>query len=247
MRPANKDIIFAYNRIWHQMYADELIETPEYQVTITKSQPDSFYNALHGLDAVSLQQQGEAEAIFARHHVRSGIYLEDSVAPPDGYRQAEGDSETWWLFDLKNLPAETDLTEGYIINEVDPDALDGFLAIDAAANDLPPVLVDGLKQRILTRRNYTNRFFLGSFGGVPAACGSVGFVGDIACLAEGGVLPEFRGRGFHKALTLRRLYEAASSGARWAVMVSAAGSRSNTTAQSVGFERLLIRHLYQKV
>ncbi len=247
MRPANKDIIFAYNRIWHQLYADELIETPDYQVTITRSQPDSYYNALHGLYAVSSQQQGAAEAIFARHHVKPGIYLEDGITPPDDYRITAGDSETWWLFDLKKLPAETDLAEGYTIHEVDPDALEGFLAIDAVANELPPVLVGGLKQNILTRREYTNILLLGSFNGVPVACGSVGLVGEIACLAEGGVLPEFRGRGFHKALTLKRLQVAASAGARWAVMVSAAGSRSNTTAQSIGFERLMTRHLYQKV
>lgn len=247
MLPTLRESIFAYNRIWQQLYADELIELPDYQITITPGQPDTFYNAAHFAGPASPKNMGDIEAVFGARNLRAGLYLPEGIMPPAGYEIVAENEEVWWIKPLDADVLNPALSEGLTIQRVDLDELDDFLKVDAVANDLDDGLVALLARLIRQRRSYENRLFIGLHAGMPVACGSVGFMGGIACLAEGGVLPEFRGRGFHRSMTCHRLAEAVQAGARYALMVSAAGSRSNTTAQSVGFERLMTRKFYRKI
>lgn len=249
MPATSNDIIFGYNRLWYQMYADALYESPEYHITVTPECPVSYYNAAHGLSDVSTTKLREIETIFARHHVAPGLYLMEEEAAPAGYNAIENDTENWWVKSLTPIEnTSVSLPEGFSIRQVDLDVageLESFLAVDAIANDLDKVLVRSLMDHIMERREYENALFLGFYHGIPCACGSVGFVGDVAYLAEGGVLPEYRGRGFHTALTLHRIAYAAPLAKR-VVMVSSISSGSNATAQSLGFERLFSRYFFQK-
>ncbi|HEV3087354.1 MAG TPA: GNAT family N-acetyltransferase [Candidatus Elarobacter sp.] len=84
-----------------------------------------------------------------------------------------------------------------------------------------------------------SRLFVAEVDGVPAGAGAVGIAGEVAVLYSGAVLPQFRGRGVHRALLRERVAFGALHGAARAAMKAVDGSPAAHSAQRAGFERTM--------
>jgi GNAT superfamily N-acetyltransferase len=78
--------------------------------------------------------------------------------------------------------------------------------------------------------------FVAEVGGVPAGAGAVAIFNGFAFLYAGAVLPEYRGRGVHRALLHARTVFAASRGASRTTIKTEAGSLAEHSIVRAGFE-----------
>jgi GNAT superfamily N-acetyltransferase len=138
-------------------------------------------------------------------------------------------------------PLPTVRSNEVIVDDVAPPQLDVFLdtinggfGIDAPS--LPVV-----------RRNQSFwcdvphwHLFLARVGGAPAGAGVLAVHEDIAYLAAGSVLPQFRGRGIHAALLAARIAKAKARGCKIVTGAAAWGSQSQRNQQRAG---LAIAHV----
>jgi GNAT superfamily N-acetyltransferase len=79
--------------------------------------------------------------------------------------------------------------------------------------------------------------FLAEVGGVPAGAGAVAVFNGIAFLYAGAVVPEYRGRGVHRALLHARAAFGASRGAARTAIKTEDGSSAERSIVRAGFER----------
>jgi GNAT superfamily N-acetyltransferase len=91
-------------------------------------------------------------------------------------------------------------------------------------------------------RDPTMTLLLAFVGGEPVASGRLEAPKDcpFAGLNDGGVVPEFRGRGLYRALVADRAAEAVRRGARY--LVVNAWEMSKPTLERLGFQLLVTRH-----
>jgi len=83
--------------------------------------------------------------------------------------------------------------------------------------------------------------YLGRIDGVPAGEAGLRLDRGLAQLCGAGTLPEYRGRGLHKALLARRLADARAARCDFAVVTTAPGSRSQENVMRRGFVLLYTR------
>jgi len=84
-----------------------------------------------------------------------------------------------------------------------------------------------------------SRLFVAEIDGVPAGGGALAIAGDVAFLFSGAVLPQFRGRGVHRALLHARAAFGASHGTARAAFKTVERSPAARSAERAGFERAM--------
>jgi GNAT superfamily N-acetyltransferase len=82
--------------------------------------------------------------------------------------------------------------------------------------------------------------FIAELDGVAAGAGAVGIAGEVAYLYSGAVLPQFRGRGVHRALLRARAEFGASRGAARTALKAVEGSAAERSVRRAGFERTAV-------
>jgi GNAT superfamily N-acetyltransferase len=85
-----------------------------------------------------------------------------------------------------------------------------------------------------------SRLYVAEVDGVPAGGGAVAIAGEVAILFSGAVLPQFRGRGVHRALLRARAAFGASHGTARAAFKAVEGSSAARSAERAGFERTAV-------
>jgi predicted N-acetyltransferase YhbS len=75
---------------------------------------------------------------------------------------------------------------------------------------------------------------------------AVGFLGDLAFMAEAAVHPAFQRRGIYSAMVARAISEARLSGAEHLVVNCDRNAHSNAGCLKMGFSPIGTRHLFQK-
>ncbi|HEY0392859.1 MAG TPA: GNAT family N-acetyltransferase [Candidatus Elarobacter sp.] len=83
--------------------------------------------------------------------------------------------------------------------------------------------------------------FVAEVGGVPAGAGAAAVLpGEVTYLFCGGVVPELRGRGVHRALLRARAVFGASLGASRTAVKAFDGSAAERSIRRAGFERVAV-------
>jgi len=242
----SKKIIFNYNRLWRQLYYDYLYECDTYQISVCAADPNGYYNAIHGITKITPTLEQHICSIELKHAVQLGVFSFQQQLP--GWIRRPSEDENWWEIKLSNTnfpKVESNKLQLDLFSFKHKEQLDIFLEIDKIANNLSDALVSTLRNNIIQRHDFKSCLVLGTYNNNPCGCGYLGIVDNIAYLAEGGVLPEFRKNGFHKIITQIRLNEAAKSASK-AVMVCAANSDSNKTAKSLGFQKVATRYFFER-
>ncbi|WP_053219301.1 GNAT family N-acetyltransferase [Virgibacillus senegalensis] len=117
------------------------------------------------------------------------------------------------------------------------DEFDTFASIYADSFHMPGSLKPFIKtnnQVLENERGWI--FYLATIGGVPAGIGVVYIKGAVAVLAAAATLPEFRGKGVHRALIDKRAEAAKSRNCRFLVGQAAYGSASMRNMERAGMK-----------
>ena len=109
------------------------------------------------------------------------------------------------------------------------------LAVRALADTVPANQLGTLERAAASSAAAAHARVVAAFDGRDAGVGALGVSGDVALLYGAGVLPEYRGRGVHRALLRARLRIAANRGAATAFLKTQCNSIAERAAQSAGF------------
>lgn len=90
------------------------------------------------------------------------------------------------------------------------------------------------------------KYFLAYYDKEPAAAGVVYMHEGVASLTFAATLPEYRGRGLHQALIMRRIREAAAQGCRLVAGQCAFLSQSHRNMERAGMKLGYVRTTWSK-
>lgn len=256
-----KKLIVANNAVWKQMYYDDVFDFDDFQLSYLKNAQLPWYNCAHVFGEIKADIVKRVEYEFSRLGQNPAFYVESQTHAGDcqvlidsGYRKIEEFRENWLVFNLNKapdlllsslklrFPINFEIME---VNRRDSVMVSEFLHIDAETNDLSHSTIEVIRRHI-ENPSFKNRYYLGSFEGKFGFIGSMGMHEDVAILAEGGTLQQFRGHGLHKIMTLFRLKEALQLSASWAMYTTDGNSLSMQNALKLGFECLFYRNFYFK-
>jgi hypothetical protein len=259
-------LIRGNNAVWYLMYYDELVETPQWQLTFLREADAGFYNCAHAVTRLDDADRERVEAFFTDRGVAPAFFVDPESSDwlpgrlrKHGYVEVDAEAEHWWVLELTQDRIERwrqsclhRLAPGEVaIEEVAPEDQAGFelfLGVDQTANQLPDNIVAKLRRHTRTHRwpGARNFYFLGRVRGEPVCSGSVGFWGDMAFLAEAGTLPAQRGAGLHAEMIRHRALFAHQHGARWLAFTCTRTALSNRTGSRLGFELAFVRDYFRK-
>lgn len=262
--PPVHDLIRANNALWSVLYYDELIETPAYQLSFLAEADAGFYNCAQAVTCADAGVLAEIEAYYRDRGVMPAIYV-DPAGPQDfavwlaarGWVPVAEERENCHLLDLARPSRWPDpravlkiaperVTIVHLAGPQDP-LLDAFVAVDAAASELPPAIRTKLARNLATRRRdgIEVHCFVALVDGVVASTRLVGFAGELALYAEGGTLVEHRRCGLYAYLMLEGLQFARAAGKRHAFQTAGHAALSNPAVLALGFERIFSRAYHQ--
>jgi hypothetical protein len=238
------NIVTAYNKVWYQLYYDILLSTPNYDISLTLSEPTGFYSAAHAfipLDGSSLQ---EIEKACDNCNIHRAIFIDKNNTQSQhtllsqGYEKIAEECEKWHIKKIDDIPHEVNIMQdisvvAFDVNDHEKRSI--FLQIDALTNHLSATLIRQIESRMLARSSYPAILFLAYKDNIPCGCAMLHHYEDMVFFSEGGTLPEYRQCGIHTLLTIKRLQYAKKLKAHKAVMVCSVNSYSNNTAAKLGF------------
>lgn len=157
-----------------------------------------------------------------------GHYLTDR-----GFRQG-GFRCVWHRLttpNINSLPSEID------IRRFGPDEVDHFIDILSEMEKKNVQEVSELRHSVAFGEGSTQwHHYIGYFNQIPCCTATLFENGDIGCLDWGHTLPEFRGRGCHKALIDRRVLDAHNAGCEQVFAVTDFNIPSASNLQRAGFQ-----------
>lgn len=259
------DLIRANNAAWAAMYYDELVDTPDYQLTFMAEADAGYYSCAQAVSRCSPEILSTIEAFYVERALRPAVYLDPESDPAlrslllaAGYAEVPEEEENCHLFDLTGSQAlprsETALRipaeRVRLVHLTGPDdpLFDAFIDVDCAANALPDAVRAKLVQhlRAKARPDVEVHCFLALVDGVPTSSRVMALCREFVLCAEAGTLEPFRRLGLYSSLMLEGLAFARSRGARFAFQTAAASAHSNEAALKLGFRRVCTRTYMQR-
>lgn len=257
-------IIKVSNRVWDYLYYDEVIDTPEFQVTLSRL-PDLYLNSAHAVRTPDLKkienfmtQRGKIPAIYTDPLTPTSLVNE---LFNQGYiRHDSGEhneTELWRILNLKGptqdpssvlkVP-ESDLTLHYLTPQ-DNLQLADFLIIDGTTNQLDEQTVNQIRHNFLTKSRPDTLVYpiVAYLKGQPVASMCLGISEGIAHISESGTQESYRGLGIFPWMRLKMIEKAHS--ARCDFLVSntlESNSSSQRGSDKSGFLKGFYRHLWVK-
>ncbi len=261
-------ILRASNKVWNAMYYDELVETQEYQISYLKDADRLYFNCAHALITSDDQTLNLIETYFMERGVNPAFYL-DSENPKDleqklrdrRYVDISEEEENWYVRDcsasllqkyedqVATFQAQNPGLETCIFAPCESqDLFDTFLKIDGDVNEITPPVLEKLRHNLLEPKDSDVQFLcaLACENGEPVSVGLMGITQGMAFLSEDATRPQFRQRGFHNWVCLKRSISALKLGASHIIVNCDGNSYSNRSYQRLGFTKLFSRQYFNQ-
>lgn len=251
-----RNCIQVINKTFLQLYLDESLIENDLAMTFFSREPKKYYNSAQPLDPDMVLDSSSLQTIQATYRGRNcqpGVHLVQSWPQEAnvkhlkafGFHLISEEEEAWWILDLnQKFPPEVESDSIKLVPVQSAEQTKMFVEVDQACNDLTSSETEVLYQKLHRRPSWLQPYLI-SYENQIAGVSLSGFVEDYVGFAEGGVLPEFRGKGLHRFSFLERCRLARQKNIRYAVMNCVASSVSNKTALSTGFSLLFKRSFFQ--
>lgn len=256
-----QDYIRGNNRFWLGLYYDELVDESSYQLTYCAQADEPYLNCAQAVSAPP--PFTEIESYYQHRNSLPAFYTDSEnerwlvpLLTNRQYQEIPSQNESIWGLQLSpekiEILARTrfsdyeelELREVHSLHD-----LKTFHRIDVLCNELPPLLAQSLLDKLQKARikEVESKHFIICANGLPAGCCSMGLCKNTAYLAEDGVLPEYRRRGFHCYSMQQRIISAYKQRASCVLTTCSTDSFTNLSAKKTGMSLMCTRRFFQAV
>lgn len=252
--------ILGNNLLWRCTFTDELVVTPEYDLTYTFGVDARFMSSCQRIN-ISEDNLGkeisQIEHFYKSRNKPPSFYLEPSTNPSTletvlverGYYELKAEEEVWWNLDLNNRFPDYNSVNGLIVAEC---------RNRSQFEDHLKAAVEGYKDfkfwASLLSKSYRKPLdgvdvyhYVAYLDNIPVSCSTLGIYFDTAYLINTCVIPNYRRRGIHTAMMLKRIDEAKKLGAKIAFYQTDYDNEASiATGKKVGFQEAFRRRIFTK-
>lgn len=252
--------IHGNNLLWRCTFTDEMVSTPFYDLTYTFGVDAKFMSSAQRLSIPTNKLNSELDLIEKFYFQRNkpvSIQIDPATSPSNletilkerGYKEFQKEEEVWWYYDLIHESPKLDIIRGLEIIECKKRehfedhlkaAMKGYEDFKFWASLLSKSFrkpIDGI--------NVVH--YVGYMDNQPVACASLGTYFEIAFFINVAVIPEYRKRGIHTSMMLRRIKDSLELGAQVAYYQTDFDNLASiATGKKVGFKEAFRRRVLFK-
>lgn len=254
------------NKVWDAMYYDDLLDTPNYQISYLADAERPYFNCAH-----VVQDKNCLEAIenyFEKRNLSPAIYI-DPEGPQDlertikekGYSEILEEQENWYGLDCSYINISKIRQQIYNYQNSFPEIqcisflpltpsslLDEFMELNGSVNQIPDHSLAKLKKNLLFPKESGVRFvcFLVCTENKAISTGLMGCYNGKAFLAEAATHPEYQNKGIHTWQRKITTLLAAQHRISHLYVNCDRDSYSNNTYRRLGFKEICQRRLFIK-
>jgi len=222
---------------------------------LAKNIPGPSYNTVKGLSGEEIEYIGPIIDFYNEREIPARFEITPAHFSPDlfaslshkGYYQCGFHTALCGSLSTEFASITEVVDTSITIREFEEHEFEIFGDIYTKSFAMPAFLKDFVAQnnKVLHHNEYWT-FYLASFKGEPAGIGVLYEHGGMATLAASGTIPQFRNKGIHRALILKRLQQAKQNNCHTLVGQATYGSVSQKNMERAGMKIAYTKAIWEK-